>query len=105
MIKSTDISNKATYVDCLVTTQGGSAFKLAARLGGQYISEKRIVGRLKKDPVGTLKEYAALGTNGVATCKITMTAKGDDLDIGPTGCTVRPPAVPAKGTVTKGSRD
>ena len=54
---------------------------------------------LKKDPVGSLEEFAGLGEGGVSTCTVRLTAKGDDLDISPAGFVVHPPSVPAKGAV------
>ena len=99
LITSTDVSNKATYIDLAVSTPGGSAFELKVRLGGTFVSEKHVLSRLKKDPVGSLEEFAGLGEGGVSTCTVRLTTKGDDLDISPAGFVVHPPSVPAKGAV------
>lgn len=104
LITSTDVSNKATYIDLAVSTPGGSAFELKVRLGGTFVSEKHVLSRLKKDPVGSLEEFAGLGEGGVSTCNVRLTTKGDDLDISPTGFVVHPPSTPAKGTVASASR-
>ena len=39
LITSTDVSNKATYIELAVSTPGGSSFELKVRLGGTFVSE------------------------------------------------------------------
>ena len=83
------------------TTSGGSRFDLDVRMGGSYASEKKIVGRIQKDPVGNLKEFVALGDGMGTYGRVTLAAKGADLDIGPDGFTIHDAAlVPKVGSVT-----
>lgn len=92
-LTSSDTSNKATYADLTVRTPGGTTFELQARMGGVFMSERRLKANLQANKVAQLRELESLDPNGVGTyCRVRLVAQGADLlQIGPDGFIIRPP--------------
>ena len=91
VVTNTDASNKATYVDLTATTAGGSVFELNSRLGGQFISQNRVISGLGRDP-SFLQQLAGLTempTFYSRVVKIRLVTKGSDLDLDHEGFAVR----------------
>ena len=92
-LTTSDVSNKATYADLTITTPGGTAFALEARMGGVFMSERRLKANLQANKVTQLREIQDLGVNGRGTyCRIRLVTQGADLEqIGPEGFQIRAP--------------
>jgi len=84
------MTNKASYADVQMTTNGGSVFLLEARIGGVHISEVDIVSMLKNDQRNHYSFTLDLLNNGntdamgdfttlVSSCKLLN--EGDDLTV------------------------
>ena len=89
LISSVSMTNKASYADVHMTTNGGSVFLLKARLGGVHISEVDMVNILKNDPhnqysftLDLLKDDTdALGECTHLVSSVILLNEGDDLTV------------------------
>lgn len=54
-LRSADVSNKATYADLTVRTPAGTAFELEARMGGVFMSERRLQANLQAKKVAQVR--------------------------------------------------
>ena len=87
-VHHTCASNKATYIELTAESPCGTLFELDVRVGGVFMSESRVVKKLKENVVRSLREFAALG-DGLGTYgRVTLSAAGSELDIGPDGFTI-----------------
>ena len=82
-LTSTHATNKATYITLKAETPRGSTFDLDVRIGGAHMSQSRVTRKLTADLVGSLREFAALGDGAGTYGRITLTATGSDLEVGP----------------------
>ena len=101
-VTSTDVTNKATYVNFLAATANGSIFKVDSRLGGVHMSQGRVLGNLKSQTLPFLRELADLAPPDGFTSrvvKITMEACGDDLKLDADGFEITAAGRAAAGTV------
>ena len=94
-----DISNKATYTHFVVTTPGGSVFRVESREGGVFDSE--VEANAREDPAAFLRALMELGDECSGTyCRATLPTRGADLTIGTDGFEI---LEPSKGSTKEGS--
>lgn len=92
-VTDTDVSNKATYVHLKVTTPGGSVFVVDARMGGTFMSERRILENARRNASKFLKDLHALGqANSMSAgtyANVSLENTGTDLSIDHEGFELR----------------
>jgi hypothetical protein len=94
-----DISNNATYTHFVVTTPGGSVFRVESREGGVVDSE--VEANAREDPAAFLRALMELGDECSGTyCRATLPTRGADLTIGTDGFEI---LEPSKGSTKEGT--
>ena len=82
LIESVDMTNKSSYCNLTLTTNGGSIFVMKTRLGGIHIPEKDMVEMLQEYPSDSILQMVTPHEIGDMTYKeteIVCVAEGDDL--------------------------
>ena len=98
-LQGVDVSNKATYTHFVVTTPGGSVFRVESREGEVY--DSKVKAKARKDPAAFLRALMELGDESSGTyCRATLPTRGADLTIGPDGFEI---LEPSKGSTKEGT--
>lgn len=98
-LQDVEISNKATYTHFVVTTPGGSVFRVESREGGVY--DSKVKAKARKDQAAFLRALMELGDESSGTyCRATLPTRGADLTIGPEGFEI---LEPSKGSTKEGT--
>ena len=98
-LQGVDISNKATYTHFVVTTPGGSVFRVESREGGVFNSE--VEAEAREDPAAFLRALMELGDECSGTyCRATLPTRGADLTIGTDAFEI---LEPSKGSTKEGT--